>query len=716
MDNGSPIIFALDIGTRKVMGIAARQTGEGLEILASRTIEHTARPMLDGQIQNIEAVAKIVLQIKNSLEEHLGLKLTTAGVAVAGRDLITHRSKARRDFELEEEITLEIIKELELEAVDDILSDPRKNSANFYCAGYSPVYYELNGAKIQHPLGHRGKEVSCEIIVTLLNRSVLDSMFSVLAKAGLTPVNLTLEPIAAINAIVPPELRHLNIALVDIGAGTSDLALTQEGFIYAYGMVPMAGDEISEGISQALLTDFLTAENIKRSIDLKDKIEYEDIWGRKQEITSQQAKDKTSASVKKLAQVIAENALALCAQKPEAVIVVGGGSLTFNLIPELAESFGLPIDRVGSRLPQAIKSLKNLPPQLNSPEAVTPLGIALMTAQSQGLNFIEIEVNRKKFRLLDFKQKKDILGALTLSGVINNKRLYPKPGAALSCYVDGELRFIKGSLGQPARITLNGKETASLSGIINSGDKIEFQEAINGENGSSTLKDLLNLKPAEITFNRQAGSYLPAITVNGQKAPSGQAVMERSDIRILNLKAKDILESHAIDTQTLSERQVLVNINGHPKVLTQSNFSLRLNSQPCALESEVKNGDAIDFSLTQPTHYKIKDVIKIPERIHSLRIRVGEKDIEVPVAPLQIFMNGREVSPEEFLIDAAEIKTFHLKEETVMLSEIFRYIDFNPQAALGKKMRILVDDEPAGFTTPLSEGVRVKILFENREE
>ena len=148
MDNSSPIIFALDIGTRKVMGIVARASGEGLEILASRTIEHTSRPMLDGQIQNIEEVAKIVLQIKNSLEEHLGLKLTTAGVAVAGRDLITHRSKAGRDFELEEEITLEIIKELELEAVDDILSDPRKNSVNFYCAGYSPVYYELNGAKI----------------------------------------------------------------------------------------------------------------------------------------------------------------------------------------------------------------------------------------------------------------------------------------------------------------------------------------------------------------------------------------------------------------------------------------------------------------------------------------------------------------------------------------------------------------------------------------
>lgn len=715
MDNPE-IIFALDIGTRKVMGIVARKTADGLEILGSKTIEHPSRPMLDGQIQNIEAVAKTVIQIKDSLEEQLGLKLSSAGVAVAGRDLITHRSRAQRAFEIEEEITRETVKELELEAVEKILSDPQKNSASFYCAGYSPVYYELNGARISHLAGHKGKDVSCEIIVTLLNRAVLDSMFSVLNLCGLSPLNLTLEPIAAINAIVPAELRHLNIVLVDIGAGTSDLAITQDGFIYAYGMVPMAGDEITENISQGLLTDFMTAEEIKRSIDLKDKISYEDIWGRKQEISSQQAKDMVSPCVKKLAQVIAENSLYLCARKPEAVIVVGGGSLTFNLIPELAASFGLPIERVGSRLPQSIKSLKNLTPQLNSPEAVTPLGIALMTAQSQGLNFIEIEVNRKKFRILDFKQKKDVLGALTLSGAINNKRLYPKPGLAISCYVDGELRFIKGSLGSPAKITLNGKEISSLSEKISSGDKIEFQEAESGEAASITLKDLLGLKPQEISFNQQPGSYLAPVTLNGKKVSLDQTVPERADIRVLKLKAKDILEAQGIDTQTLCERQILVTINGQPKVLTQSNFSLTLNHSLCAIDSEIKTGDAIEFSLNQPRHYKIKDIIQIPKESHSLRVRVEEKDITVPVASLQIFMNDQEVSPEEFLIDGAQIKTFHLKEETVMLSEIFRYIDFDPNAALGKKMRILVDELPAGFTTPIGEGSRVKILFENREE
>ena len=90
-------------------------------------------------------------------------------------------------------------------------------------------------------------------------------MFAVLKKSGLVPTNITLEPISAINAIVPEELRKLNIVLVDIGAGTSDLAITGGGFVFAYGMVPLAGDEITEVISESLLVDFATAERIKRA-------------------------------------------------------------------------------------------------------------------------------------------------------------------------------------------------------------------------------------------------------------------------------------------------------------------------------------------------------------------------------------------------------------------------------------------------------------------
>jgi len=77
-------------------------------------------------------------------------------------------------------------------------------------------------------------------------------------------------------------------------------------------------------------------------------------------------------------------------------------------------------------------------------------------------------------------------------------------------------------------------------------------------------------------------------------------------------------------------------------------------------------------------------------------------------------MNGSPVKPDEFLLDGAEIRVYHLKQRAVMLSEIFRYIDFDPQKAMGKRMKITVDDLPAGFTTPLVDGSKVRFLFEDR--
>ena len=67
---------------------------------------------------------------------------------------------------------------------------------------------------------------------------------------------LTLEPIAAINVLIPPSMRRLNVALVDIGAGTSDIAITDLSTVMAYGMVPIAGDEVTEAISDQYLLDF----------------------------------------------------------------------------------------------------------------------------------------------------------------------------------------------------------------------------------------------------------------------------------------------------------------------------------------------------------------------------------------------------------------------------------------------------------------------------
>lgn len=708
-------IFALDIGTRKVMGIVARKTQDCLQILDVEVIEHPSRPMFDGQIHSIEEVTKTVKRIKDNLESSLNKKLEEVGVAVAGRNLLTYKSKAVKEFILEQEVTQEMVRNLELEAVDKIISDAVGNLSQFYCVGYSPIYYELDGNRISTLLGHRAKSIATEVIVTFLPRVVLDGMFAVLKKSKLELTNITLEPICAINAIIPSEMRNLNILLVDIGAGTSDLALTRDGLVFAYGMVPEAGDEITECISEILLVDFSTAERIKRSLEKEGVIEYEDIWARRRRCDSRSIRQGLSWRVKKLAESIAKLALDLNGGVPQAVVVVGGGSLTFNLTEGLAASFGLPPEKVGIRLPRSIKGIKDTTGKLNGPEAVTPLGIALMTADASGLRFIETEVNHKKLMMLDFQQKKDIMGALILAD-IDDKKLYPRPGLALSVEVNSELKIIKGTLGQPAKILLNGQPVSSLSDKIKNGDKIEFQKAVDGQDASMRVKDLLDISPIKIIFNQQNLEIIPSVIMNDKKVDIDTPVVDRANINMGQLKISDVLVFNGFLLENLSERQILVNINGSPKVLTQRNFTLHLNGKFAELKTELKQGDAIEFSADTPTFYRIKDVVEIPEGAQKMHINVDGQDIDVDIEPTQIFMNGRQVKPEEFLIDRADIRVYHLKERRILLSEIFKYINVDPQNVRGKTIKIWVNDTPAGFTTPLFDGSRVRILFEERDK
>ena len=159
-----------------------------------------------------------------------------------------------------------------------------------------------------------------------------------------------------------------------------------------------------------------------------------------------------------------------------------------------------------------------------------------------------------------------------------------------------------------------------------------------------------------------------------------------------------------------------MNINGSPKVLTQRNFTLHLNGKFAELNTELKQGDVIEFSADTPTFYRIKDVVEIPEGAQKMHINVDGQDIDVEIEPTQIFMNGRQVKPEEFLIDRADIRVYHLKERRILLSEIFKYINVDPQNVRGKTIKIWVNDTPAGFTTPLFDGSRVRILFEERDK
>lgn len=106
-----------------------------------------------------------------------------------------------------------------------------------------------------------------DLIATFLPDDVVDGLYKAVELAGLHVANLTLEPIAAIQVAIPEKFRMLNMALVDVGAGTSDISITKEGTITAYGMIPVAGDSLTDILVQHCLVEFEVAEQIKRNAE-----------------------------------------------------------------------------------------------------------------------------------------------------------------------------------------------------------------------------------------------------------------------------------------------------------------------------------------------------------------------------------------------------------------------------------------------------------------
>ncbi len=109
-------------------------------------------------------------------------------------------------------------------------------------------------------------------------------------KVGLIVDSLTLEPIAAMEAAIPKKLRLLNLALIDVGAGTSDIAICSRDSITAFGMVSLAGDEVTEAIVQNFLVDFEAAEKIKKQCSESESVEYIDVLGLTNKIPSKDVK------------------------------------------------------------------------------------------------------------------------------------------------------------------------------------------------------------------------------------------------------------------------------------------------------------------------------------------------------------------------------------------------------------------------------------------
>ena len=338
-----PLVFGLDIGTRNVVGTVGYKTENEFVVVAQYMLEHETRAMLDGQIHDIGRVGHTIAKVKEELESQIGQELTEVCIAAAGRVLKTVTTNISYDFPEETVVTGEDIHTLDLlgiEKAQSILKEMNDTRYKFYCVGYSVMKYFLNDEPFSSLESHKAERISEDIIVTFLPEDVVDGLYAAVGMAGLTVANMTLEPIAAINVAIPENYRLLNIALVDIGAGTSDISVTRDGSIIAYGMIPLAGDEITELIVQSYLVDFNTAEQIKLSSGMEDQVTYKDIMMIEHTIPSKDVWKLTESVVDKMTTEVAAKIKELNGDKSvSAAFIVGGGGKIHGYTENIGDHF-----------------------------------------------------------------------------------------------------------------------------------------------------------------------------------------------------------------------------------------------------------------------------------------------------------------------------------------------------------------------------------------
>ena len=194
------------------------------------------------------------------------------------------------------------------------------------------------------------------------------------------------------NVIIPPEVRLINIALVDIGAGTSDIAVSRNGSIVAYAMATTAGDEITEEIIKKYLVDFEMAEQMKLSSNLTE-ITYKDILGMEYTIQTSDFFKSIYPAIDVLADTIVQHIIDVNGESPSAIFLVGGGSQIPDLPSIIAKKLDIPEARVAVGGHNFIKNVAVGKSELSGPEFVTPIGIAVTATMESGYDFSTITLN-----------------------------------------------------------------------------------------------------------------------------------------------------------------------------------------------------------------------------------------------------------------------------------------------------------------------------------
>lgn len=732
-------VFGLDIGTRNVVGTVGYQTDDKEFVVTAQYVrEHETRAMLDGQIHDIGRVAKTIKEVKNELEKQTGQPLEEVCIAAAGRVLKTVTTHVEYEYAQESVVTGEDVHTLNLlgiEKAQEALKEVNDTSYKFYCVGYSTVKFFLNDDVFISLEGHKANKIGEDIIVTFLPEDVVDGLYAAVGQAGLSVANMTLEPIAAINVAIPENYRMLNIALVDVGAGTSDISITRDGSIIAYGMIPHAGDEMTEVIVQHFLVDFNMAESIKLQSTTSDTVTYKDIMSIEHTIPAQDVWDVAAPVVDNIAQEVSAKIRELNGDKTvSACFVVGGGGKIHGFTEKLAEDLDLPEERVALRGEEVLGDVTFEQEDIKKdPLLVTPIGICL-NYYDQRNNFIMVRFNGERIKLYD-NNRLTIVDAALQAG-FSNDELFPKRGTPINFTVNGVARLVRGEAGEGAVVTMNGKP-ASINTPLEPNSEIVIEPSTAGEAAEYKISQLDEYNHSVITFviNGRKVSCPRFVQVNGRLEPEDYSIRENDVIETRNYYTVRQI-AQFMDLVIDTDQMIFVNNEeADLDTLVYENFSVEWKTDEygvaridnnnyndtqesdsddaSVLAEQDANSTESDNTVTRTSEQMMNQVL---DELHDEFAKEAEASAvpenELPENELPKNDIQEEDSSKNTVTVIVNGEPVELSgKDTYIFVDIFTHISFDLQAGKGRAIATVINGRDAQFSEELHEGDKIELYW-----
>ena len=380
MSRREELVVGLDIGTTKICVIVADRTENGIDIVGIGT--HPSRGLRKGVVVDIDATVDSIKHAVEEAELMADCEITSVYAGIAGshiRGLNSHGVVAVKDREVREGDVKRVIDAAKAVAI------PMDREV-IHVIPQEFIIDDQDG--ILEPLGMSGVRLEAKIHIVTAAVTSAQNIVKCANKAGLNVMDIVLEPLASAEASLQDDERDLGVCLIDIGGGTTDLAVFSDGSIKHTSVMGLGGYHISNDIAVGLRTPFEEAEKIKKKFGVAasrflpsdDVISVPSVGGRRPrqvsrkilcEIIEPRVDEILSLARQSLVGAGLENRI------PSGVVLTGGCSALEGMLDLAEEIFEAPV-RPG--IPNDIGGLQDV---VRSPMFTTGVGLALFGA-SQG--------------------------------------------------------------------------------------------------------------------------------------------------------------------------------------------------------------------------------------------------------------------------------------------------------------------------------------------